>query len=235
MAHTHSHPHAHSHGHSVEKHLQVSVAGYDADIRRFVPHYDEALGVVADALRGEALDVLDVGTGTGALTAHLARALPKARFTALDVDAAMLDQARQRLNEFANRVSFVKASFLEASGPRDAVVASLSLHHVPDRAEKVRVYRHLRSVLREGGVLISADAMVPRDAVAAKQLWEDWTAHLVRGGDSPEGARERFESWKAEDFYFSVADELAMATEAGFRAVDLRWRRGPLGVLIATR
>lgn len=221
--------------HSVEHHLHVSAGGYDADIRRFVPHYDEALSVVAEALRGAHGDILDVGAGTGALSAHLARALPEARFTALDVDGAMLEQARVRLREFGERVSFVQASFLEATGPRDAVVASLSLHHVPSRDEKVRVYRHLRDVLREGGALISADAFVPRDAVAASQLWDDWTAHLIRGGDSPAAAQARFASWKAEDFYFSVADELELVREAGFSSFDLKWRRGPLGVLVATR
>lgn len=221
--------------HSVEHHLHVSAGGYDADIRRFVPHYDEALSVVAQALHGSSGDILDVGAGTGALTAHLARALPDARFTALDVDGTMLEQARARLREFGGRVSFVQASFLEASAPRDAVVASLSLHHVPSRDEKVRVYRHLRGVLREGGVLISADAMVPRNEVAARALWAEWTAHLVHGGDSPEAASARFASWKAEDFYFSVADELAMLGEAGFSALDVKWRRGPLGVLVATR
>jgi tRNA (cmo5U34)-methyltransferase len=218
--------------HSVEHHLHVSAGGYDADIRRFVPHYDEALGVVVDALRGFEGTALDAGCGTGALVGHLARAFPRARFVGLDVDGAMLEQARARLREFGERVSYVQAPFLEARGPVDAVVASLSLHHVATREEKVRVYRHLREV---APVLISADAMVPREEVAARQLWDDWAAHLVRGGDTPEGARERFASWKAEDFYFSVAEELELAREAGFRAVELKWRRGPLAVLVAHR
>jgi tRNA (cmo5U34)-methyltransferase len=230
-----SHSHAHSPSqpsHSVEQHLQVSVAGYDADIRRFVPHYDEALGVVAAELGDFDGHVLDVGTGTGALIGHLARHCPRARFTGLDLDPAMLEQAKLRLREFGERVRCVHAAFLDARGPVDAVVASLSLHHVPSREDKVRVYAHLRSV---APVLISADAMVPREPQVAEKLWNDWAAHLVRGGDSPEGAQERFESWKREDFYFSVAEELAMLREAGFSAVELRWRRGPLGVLVARR
>lgn len=218
--------------HSVEQHLQVSVEGYDADIRRFVPHYDEALSVVVEALRGFDGTALDLGSGTGALIGHLAPAFPTARFTALDVDGAMLAQARARLAHFGDRITYVKAPFLEARGPMDAVVASLSLHHVPTREEKVRVYRHLREV---APLLVSSDAMVPSDAQASRQLWDDWTAHLVRGGDTPDEARARFESWRREDFYFSVADELEMAREAGFRSVDLKWRRGPLAVLVARR
>lgn len=221
---------SHSHTHSVEHHLHVSAGGYDADIRRFVPHYDEAIGVVASELGDFSGHVLDVGTGTGALIAPLAKHCPRARFTGLDVDPQMLGQARKRLAEFGERVQFTQTTFLEARGPVDAVVASLSLHHVESRAEKVKVYAHLRTI---APVLISSDAMVPNEPSVAQKLWDEWTAHLIRGGDSREEAQRRFESWKREDFYFSVEEELAMLREAGFGAVELRWRRGPLGVIVA--
>ncbi|MFZ5443880.1 MAG: class I SAM-dependent methyltransferase [Myxococcota bacterium] len=218
--------------HSAEHHLQVSAEAYDAAIRRFVPHYEEALSEVAAALSGLEGEVLDVGAGTGALTGYLARALPRARFTALDVDGAMLGQARARLRELGGRVKYVQAPFLEARGPVDAVVASLSLHHVPTREEKVRVYAHLRSV---GRVLISSDAMVSREPRAGAWAVAEVLAHLVRNGDTPEAAQARFDSWQREDFYFGIAEELEMLREAGFSSVDVRWRRGPLGVIVAQR
>ena len=50
--------------HSVERHLNVAADGYDAAIRRFIPHYDEMLRTAVELLGGlatRAPRVLDVG------------------------------------------------------------------------------------------------------------------------------------------------------------------------------
>lgn len=228
--------HSHHHTHSVAQHLHVHVGDYDAQVRRLVPHYEEALTEVLDALSPTPpASVLDVGCGTGALAAMLAHRFATARVTGLDVDASMLAQARARLTPFAERCHFVNGRFLEASGTFDAVVASLSLHHVPSRDEKRAVYAHLRERLTDGGLLVNADAMVPRDEALATALRERWAAHLVHHGFTREQALEHFEQWKREDFYFSIDEELELLGDAGFTGVELRWRRGPLGVLVARR
>ena len=79
--------------HSVKRHLDVNADSYDVEIRRFIPDYDvmlatgvELLGVLAPP----AADVLDLGGGTGALSAAVLAGLPDARVTVLDVDRAML-------------------------------------------------------------------------------------------------------------------------------------------------
>jgi len=231
MSHSHHH-----HTHSVAQHLHVHVGDYDAQVRRLVPHYEEALGEVIEAMSPKPpSSVLDVGCGTGALAAMLAQRFSTARVTGLDVDASMLEQARARLTAFGERCSFVNGRFLEASGTFDAVVASLSLHHVPSRDEKRAVYAHLRERLSEGGLLVSADAMVPRDEPLAAALRERWAGHLMHHGFTREQALEHFEQWKREDFYFSIDEELSLLRDAGFGGVELRWRRGPLGVRVGRR
>lgn len=235
MSHSHSPSHTH-HGHSVAEHLHVHAAEYDTQVRRLVPHYDEAHAEVALALATKPpASVLDVGCGTGALSATLAQQFPAARFTALDADASMLEQARHRLAQVAERCSFVHGRFLEASGQFDAVVASLALHHVPSRDEKRQVYALLRERLNEGGVLVNADAMVPRDPTLAGALQDRWAEHLMQHGFTRAEALGHFAQWKREDFYFSIDEELSLLRDAGFSGVELRWRRGPLGVLVARR
>jgi tRNA (cmo5U34)-methyltransferase len=69
--------------------------------------------------------VLDLGAGTGGLSAAVLGGLPGARVTLVDVDTEMLDEARRRLAPFAERVRFREASFLDPLPAADAMVASL--------------------------------------------------------------------------------------------------------------
>lgn len=146
--------------HSVKRHLRVDADEYDAQIRRFIPHYEEmiATGVeVLSALAPAESHILDLGGGTGALSAAVLAGVPGARVTVLDVDGEMLTEARRRLAEFGDRVSFEQASFLDPLPAADAVVASLALHHVHDLDTKTTLYRAIRDALSPGGVLLNLE------------------------------------------------------------------------------
>lgn len=61
--------------HSVRRHLRVETEEYDAAIRRFIPGYDEMLSEAAAAVATVApARVIDLGAGTGALSADEKRA-----------------------------------------------------------------------------------------------------------------------------------------------------------------
>jgi len=225
--------------HSVKSHLEVDVARYDEQIRAFVWGYEALMNEAADALvrhLGEAshAHVLDLGAGTGALTHVVAKRLKHARFTLLDADVAMIDQAKARLSSCLDRVTFVAGSFLDPLPACDAAMASLSLHHVRDRETKRALYANIRSSLVEGGILVSADAMVSSGPLRARTM-QRWAEHLMAHGDSEAEAYARFAKWADEDFYFSIDDELAMLREAGFVERDIAWRSGPTAVAIAIR
>jgi ubiquinone/menaquinone biosynthesis C-methylase UbiE len=83
--------------HSVKWHLDVDAESYDAQIRRFIPHYDDMLATGVELLAALApadAHVLDLGGGTGALSAAVPEGLPGVRVTVLDVDPDMLGEAR---------------------------------------------------------------------------------------------------------------------------------------------
>ena len=93
--------------HSVKRHLDVDAEGYDVQIRRFIPYYDDMIATGVELLGALAPadgHVLDLGGGTGALSSAMLDALPGVRVTLLDVDAEMLGEARRRLARFGDRV-----------------------------------------------------------------------------------------------------------------------------------
>ena len=227
-----------SHTHSVKRHLDVDAEGYDIQIRRFIPDYDEMLvmGVeLVATLAPPAVHVLDLGGGTGALSAAVLRGLPQARLTVLDIDPDMLAEARRRLAEFGDRVRFREGSFSDPLPSAGAVVASLALHHVHDLDRKVGVYRGIRSALELGGVFVNIDAAVSEGERLQAVGIDHWIAHMGANG-IPEGeARGHIAAWAEEDRYFPLDLELGALRQAGFTEVECVWRRGLGSICCALR
>jgi SAM-dependent methyltransferase len=225
--------------HSVEKHLAVTPSEYDVEIRRFVPGYDammdEVIGALSEHLPPGAARVIELGAGTGALSERILTALPRVRMMLLDADAEMLARAESRLDAQRDRVELMHGSFTEPLPKVDAVVASLSLHHVHERSDKTGLYMNILGALPPGGILVNADAMIPEPAALAEPLRRRWAGHLVANGDTEAQAFERFAQWALEDRYFSIDEEVAMMRAAGFTEIDVRWRLGPSTVVIGRK
>ena len=185
------------------------------------------------ALAPPTAHVLDLGGGTGALSAAVLDGLPGARVTLLDVDAAMLDEARRRLAPFGERVEFREGSFLDPLPAADAVVASLALHHVHDMDVKTDLYRAIRSALAPGGAFVNLDAAITEGARLNALTFDLWAARMGEHGIADAEARGHFAAWADEDRYFPLDEELAALWRAGFAEVDCLWRRGSSAVCCA--
>lgn len=100
-------------------------------------------------LRGDE-KVIDVGCGTGRLTALLAERLPRGRVIASDRDAGMITEARGHLGD---RVDYLVASALDLPPLGvDAVFSTATFHWIPDHDA---LFGALYRVLRPGGVLVA--------------------------------------------------------------------------------
>lgn len=224
--------------HSVKRHLRVDAEAYDVQIRRLIPHYDEMIATGVELLAALApadSHVLDLGGGTGALSSAALAALPGARVTVLDVDAEMLEEARRRLARFEDRVSFLEASFLDPLPAADAVVASLSLHHVHDLETKTALYRAIYDALSPTGVLLNLDAAVTEGPRLNALGFDRWAERMAEHGISGTEAGNHFACWAEEDQYFSLYAELGALREAGFDEVECFWRRELSAVICAIR
>lgn len=135
--------------HSVDKQLAVAPQPYDVPIRRFVTGHDQmldqAVGALAEHLPSGVPRVLDLGAGTGARSARIAAACHG-----------------RRAHELR------PGSFRDPLPPCDAAVASLALHHLHEREAKRDVYRNILQALAPGGLMVSADAMLPAAAALAE-------------------------------------------------------------------
>jgi hypothetical protein len=127
--------------HRVAAHLGLAASDYDAQIRRYTPRYDEMIDTVVAIIAGlKAPYVIDLGAGTGALGGAILDRVPQARVRFLDIDPEMLAVAGARVAAHGARAELWRGSFDDALPACDAVVASLALHHVPERDRKRALY-----------------------------------------------------------------------------------------------
>ncbi|WP_049573498.1 class I SAM-dependent methyltransferase [Nocardiopsis sp. SBT366] len=147
--------------------LVASSPGYHHDLRSsarrlFLP------GLGADRV------LVDLGCGTGASTAALAREYPRARIVGVDSSEGMLREAAAK--DWPSGVSFHLARAQDLTpewaeevlgGPADAVFAAYLVRNVPDPdAFLARV----RELLRPGGRVALHEYSVA-DSVAARAVW----------------------------------------------------------------
>lgn len=108
------------------------------------------------------IKVLDLGAGQGTLAEASLEAFPNSRAVCLDGSAVTMKICRKRLEKYQNRVSFVLEELDDSSwlksieGKFDAVVSSLTIHHLSDRRKKA-LFREIWGIIKNGGALIIAD------------------------------------------------------------------------------
>ena len=111
------------------------------------------------ALQEEELtgNVLELGSGSGAVAAALLERFPNVRLTATDYDPRLVERLERRVARFGARARAEQAdaaSLPFADGSFDAVVSFLMLHHVGRWEDALG---EAARVLRTGGTLLAYD------------------------------------------------------------------------------
>jgi tRNA (cmo5U34)-methyltransferase len=201
---------------------------YTATRRRLVPDFDRFYATAVEAVSlvhppDAPLRVLDLGAGTGLLSARLLDAFPYARLELLDGSEPMLDEARGRLGAAVRVVHVADLADELPAGPFDALVSALAIHQLAD-ADKRALFARARRRLTPGGVFVNAEQLQGPTPGLQRAYTARWEADCrALGASEPElaGARERM----ALDRCASLGDQLSWLGEAGFPSVDCLYKR----------
>lgn len=210
---------------SVEEAFGKYALVYDGTRRKFIPCFDEFYGVALRLLPPgmNAPRILDLGAGTGLMSAMVMEAFPGARLILADISDAMLDQARERFAQGAGTGHPPEFRVLDYTrdlprGPFDAVVSALSVHHL-SHDQKAGLFRRIHDCLKPGGIFINADQALGETEEMDAFYRECWFERVERAGVTAEemaGARERMK----EDRMSTLADQLVWLARSGFVRVN---------------
>lgn len=208
---------------------------YNAARRRLIPPFDSFYGTAVEAVRlaEPAERILDIGAGTGLLSAAIKESFPDARITLLDGAPAMLAQARELLGDAG--IDYLTADLLDPlpAGPWDAIVSALAIHHLSDE-HKRDLFARIRGSLRPGGVFVNAEQVSgPTPRLTA--LYERWHEQQARSAGSDDAEWQAAVERMSHDRLAGVEDQLAWLREAGFSHVDCLFKQYRFAVIVAIR
>jgi tRNA (cmo5U34)-methyltransferase len=201
--------------------------GYDLSRRQLVPPFDDFYSTVVESIRhepGAAIRVLDLGAGTGLLSALVARAFPRARITLVDVSPEMLGVARRRFADEPERFELRVLDYGREPlpGEYEVVISALSIHHL-DGTGKRELFRKIYGVLCAGGVFVNADQVLGSTPEIEARYRETWLRQVRERGVGEEDLAAALVRM-GEDEPSTLKEQTAWLEEAGFWQVDCPYK-----------
>lgn len=211
-------------------HFDKAAPGYDRGCRRFVPDLDGFYGAVVEDLRfgrDEELRVLDLGAGTGLLSATVAEKFPAAKITLVDFSEEMLRVARRRFAGHPGRFEFRVMDYAREPLPGkprgfDLVVSALSIHHLT-HGDKRETFEKVHASLACGGRFVNADQVQGETPEAERHYHEDRLHRATEAELSDEVPTAALPHIKAVE-KATPREQMTWLRQAGFEEVECHYR-----------
>ena len=143
----------------------------------------EPFNVLADTIpfdKRQAIRILDLGAGYGALTQFLLGRFPNATAVCQDGSQEMAKLGAKRMKNLSGRFEYVICDFSKEGwskkikGPFEAVVSSIAIHNVREPKIVKRIYEESFPLVKAGGCFLNFDRPRPP--------WEDQLPWLSGAG-----------------------------------------------------
>lgn len=210
---------------AVREQFEQRAFDYDGLIPRLIPRYREQHDLILQLIPFETnahIKVLDLGAGTGILSALILQAFPQANVLAFDIAEKMLKVCQTNLSAYQERLTLQQGNFAEDNfgNGYDLVVSGLAIHHL-DSAGKQTLFKKLFQSMNSGGILLIRDivtAATPRLTEQYEQLWRQY----IKASGEDDAAW--FQNYLEEDIPSSVEEQTRWLSEAGFADTACHWR-----------
>ncbi|AKB37022.1 Methyltransferase [Methanosarcina siciliae C2J] len=209
---------------------------YDEQRKKFVPCFDDFYGAAVSvaSVDSENPGIMDIGAGTGLLSAFLMKRYPEASFTLIDISEKMLAMAKDRFGNNSN-VKYIAADYSKYDfvDKYDIVISALSIHHLEDK-EKEELYKKSYSILKENGVFINADQVHGETPFIENLNKTTWRQYVETSGLPEEEILAGYERVKL-DRDTSLEQQLDWLKEAGFCDVSCIYKYYQFAVMFGRK
>lgn len=224
---------------TIEAAFNDSIEYYDDWMEKALPNYADLFGTAIELLPFEpdaAIDVLDLGAGTGLFSKHVLGKYPNAKFILYDLAEKMLGVARKRFEKNARQFRYTVGDYRKIHGEQeyDLIISSLSIHHLEDE-EKRELFGRIYALLRVGGIFLNVDQIRGETDYLRELYWNHWLTQVRRAGFSEERIQESIGRRIPYDRDALLADQLHWLKDSGFGNVDCVYKNFFVGVFLAVK
>jgi len=211
---------------------------YNQIIRLWNPWYDESLRATLKYLPNQsaAPHILELGGGTGNLTAAVLQRYEEADVHVVDSSSKMINFCQQR---FANNgqihlyeQDFITPDFKEASF--DYVISQLALHHLND-ANKKQVFKNVHRWLKSDGVFSYSDCFRGINNQIDEFYNAEWKSAAYELGATDEQWNHFWDHDQRYDQHIPITIVIDWLREIGFVDIDITWRFSRVANIIARK
>jgi tRNA (cmo5U34)-methyltransferase len=206
--------------------FNTTASRYDAQRKWIIPEMDEyySAAVRAAECPNPRPAILDIGAGTGLLSALMIRKFADATLTLVDLSESMLSIAQERFSG-RNDVRYIGGDYssVDFAGRYDLICSALSIHHL-EHEEKHRLYKKIFDALHPGGMFVNADQVLGETPVINRRYMAYWDDFLVSCPLSPDDKKQMLYRRDTFDKNEKLSVQLAWLKECGFSEIDVVYK-----------
>jgi tRNA (cmo5U34)-methyltransferase len=214
--------------------FDITASTYDADRALLIPCYDAFYQRTTDLIAHDARNILDLGAGTGLLSAFVRQWYPQAHIILADLSEPMIAKARVRFADDTN-VTFEVTDYTTApiDGTYDSIVSALSIHHIDNDAKRA-LFDKIFKALRPGGTFVNAEQVAGPTPEIDRRYKELWLEQVREAGATPDQIADSLYR-QQDDRCATVEEQLDWMRRAGFTDADCWFKDNRFAVLSGTR
>ncbi|MDE6149735.1 MAG: class I SAM-dependent methyltransferase [Ruminococcus sp.] len=222
---------------SISEQFNLIAKEYDINRKRFIPCFDDFYISTTNFLTANITTperILDLGAGTGLLSAFWLQHFPKAEYVLVDIADEMLEVAKERFNGL-NNISYQNLDYSKGFPDYDfdVIISALSVHHL-DNENKAELFESIYNKLPQGGLFINYDQFCADSEQMSMWFNTYWEGQLKNSGLTDADIKLWYERRKL-DRECSAEEEINMLKECNFSEVNLIYSNQKFSVIAAVK
>ncbi|MBU0469313.1 MAG: class I SAM-dependent methyltransferase [Candidatus Omnitrophica bacterium] len=213
--------------------------GYDLTIRQLIPKYDHIMKRMASFLpydKNQAIDILDIGCGTGNLAFLLKKKFFYSNITCIDPTDKMIKYAKQKLSVFPG-IKYVKSMVqdFKFNEKYDAVLVSMVFQNLRNKRQKMSIYRKICKSLKQDGMFLMFGPVLGSNDFVEEYYMKHWSAFIQKSFNKEKTEGGWLATYREKDGPDKFLDEISMLQKSGFKTVDVVYKDNNLALFVMVK
>lgn len=210
---------------TVKDHFEKEATQFDEIIIKLIPFYEEMLEAAVSSIpfkNNKAVNVIDIGCGTGNAAGKIKARYPLSGIHCIDITENMILAARKKLEKL-EKISFEIADIetYDFNLKYDVALSSLAIHHLENDEDKYNLFKRIFNCLLSGGVFYVFDIILAPSDYLQKVYMQKWKDFMGLSISDSEIESVWMKKYKDEDRPCELTKQIKWLQDIGFKEVEV--------------